>query len=149
MSVGENLKRHWSSHDVEINRGASEGELNSFEAKYGVVLPEDLRDYFLRVNGMPAGVVDDGMIRFWTLEEVKAVPEGAPAYSDSHYVENPSSLFLFADYSIWANAYAIRLGKIALESNEIVIIGYESPVTISQSFAEFVDIYLTNKDLLH
>ena len=148
-SVGESLKRHWSSHDVEINAGVSEAELKAFEQKYGVVLPDDLRDYFRCVNGMPPDVVDDGMMRFWMLEEIEPLPQGAPQYSDGTYVQNPETLFLFADYSIWAHAYAIRLGKRALESNEVVIIGYESPKSVSESFSRFVDTYLTSKDLLH
>lgn len=148
-SVGESLKRHWESHSVDINCGVSESELDSFEAKHGVVLPEDLRDYFLCVNGMRPDVVDDGMIRFWMLEEVKPLPQGAPEYSDPRYIQNPESLFLFADYSIWAHAYAIRLESAPLQSNEIVIIGYETPVSLSASFSQFVDRYLTEKDLLH
>ena len=148
-SVGESLKRHWSSHDVEINAGASEAKLSLFEGEYGVVLPEDFRDYFLCVNGMPREVVDDGMIRFWMLEEVKPLPEGSPDYSDSRYIKNPESFFLFADYSIWAHAYAIRLGEIPLERNEVVIIGYKSPMRLTDSFSKFVDSYLKHKDLLH
>ncbi|MDQ1639478.1 MAG: hypothetical protein QOF62_2817 [Pyrinomonadaceae bacterium] len=148
-SVGDSLKRHWSSHDVAINAGVSETELKAFEKKYSVVLPDDLHDYFRCVNGMPPDVVDDGMIRFWTLGEMKPLPQGAPKYSVSSYVKNPESLFLFADYSIWAHAYAIRLESVPSHSNEIIIIGYESPVLISHSFSEFVDHYLTDKDLLH
>jgi hypothetical protein len=148
-SVGESLKRHWSSHNVDNNCGVSEPELDSFEATHRVVLPQDVRDYFMCVNGMPPDVVDDGMIRFWMLEEVKPLPQGAPKYSDSRYIQNPETLFLFADYSIWAHAYAIRLGKVPSQFNEVVIIGYKSPVLISNSFSEFVDRYLTDKDMLH
>lgn len=148
-SVGESLKRHWSSHDVEINAGVSEAELKAFEEKYGVVLPDGLRDYFRCVNGMPADVVDDGMMRFWMLEEIEPLPQGAPQYSDGTYIQNPETLFLFADYCLWAHAYAIRLGNRVLELNEVIIIGYESPKLISDSFSSFVDTYLTSKDLLH
>ena len=148
-NVGESLKRHWSSHNVDINAGVSEAELDSFEARHRVALPEDLRDYFLCVNGMPHDVVDDGMIRFWMLEEIQSLPQGAPAFSDPSYIQNPESLFLFADYSIWAHAYAIRLGSVPMQSNEVVIIGYKSPVAICNCFSEFVDRYLTDKDLLH
>jgi hypothetical protein len=148
-SVGESLKRHWSSHDVEINAGVSKAQLESFESKHCVVLPEDLRDYFLCVNGMPPDVVDDGMIRFWMLEELQPLTQGAPAYSDGSYIQHPESLFLFADYSIWAHAYAIRLGSVSSQSHEVVIIGSESPVTIAQCFTEFVDQYLTDKDRLY
>lgn len=146
--VGESLKRHWSSHNVDINAGVSEAAISSIEAKYGVVVPDDLRDYFLCVDGMPPDVVDDAMIRFWMLDEIKPLPQGAPAYSDSTYIQNPESLFLFADYSIWAHAYAIRLTKKPTESNEVFIIGRDSPILLCKSFSEFVDNYLTNKDLV-
>jgi hypothetical protein len=148
-SVGESLKRHWSSHNVKINVGVSKAELDAFNAKHGVVLPEDFRDYFFCVNGMPRDEVDDGMIRFWMLAEIVPLTQGAPAFCDPSYISNPESLFLFADYSIWAHAYAIRLGNAASHSKEVVIVGYDSPLTVSSSFSEFVDIYLTNKDLLH
>jgi len=148
-SVGESLKRHWSSQDVDINAGVSKAQLDSFESKHCVVLPADLRDYFLCVNGMAPDVSDEGMIRFWMLEELQPLTQGAPAYSDASYIQHPESLFLFADYSIWAHAYAIRLGSVSLQSHEVVIIGSESPVTIAQSFTEFLDQYLTDKDRLH
>jgi hypothetical protein len=134
---------------VHINAGVSRAELDSFEAKHDVVLPEDLRDYFFCVNGMPPDEVDDGMIRFWTVQEVQPVVLGAPAFSDPSYIQNPKSLLLFADYSIWTHAYAIRLGSVPMKTNEVVIIGYESPVVICKCFSEFVDRYLTDKDLLH
>jgi hypothetical protein len=148
-SAGESLKRHWSSHDVDINAGVSKAQLDSFESKHRVVLPEDLRDYFLCVNGMPQDVLDDGMIRFWMLEELQPLSQGPPAFRDPSYIRNPETLFLFADYSLWAHAYAIRLESNSVQLNQVVIIGYESPVTVSKSFSEFVDMYLTNKDLLH
>ena len=148
-SIGESLKRHWSAQDVDINAGVSKAQLDSFESKHRIVLPEDLRDYFLCVNGMPHDVIDDGMIRFWMLEEIQPLPQGAPAFSDPSYIQHPESVFLFADYSIWAHAYAIRLGSVSLHSHEVVIIGYKSPVTIAQCFSEFVDLYLGNNDRLH
>lgn len=148
-SVGESLKRHWSSQNLYINAGVSKAELDSFEFKYQVVLPEDLRDYFFCVNGMAPDVVDDGMIRFWMLEELQPLAQGPPVFSDPGYIQNSESLFLFADYSIWAHAYAIRLESVPMQSNEIVIIGYKSPVIICNCFSDFVARYLTDKDLLH
>lgn len=147
-SVGESLKRHWSSHNVEINAGVSGAALKSFEDKYDVVLPTDLHDYFLSVNGMPPDIVDDAFIRFWMLEEVEPLSQGAPDFSHPQYIQAPDSIFLFADYSVWAHAYAICLTKTSAESNKVFIIGQDSPVLISNSFTEFVDKYLTNKDFI-
>jgi hypothetical protein len=143
----ESLKWHWASLNIDINIGVSEASLKSFEAKYELALPEDFRSYFLCVNGMPPQDVDDEMFRFWMLEEVKPLSHCATEYANPTYIQNPESLFLFADYSMWGHAYAIRLTN-TLESNKIFIIGYEPPISIFDSFSEFVDAYLTNKDLL-
>jgi hypothetical protein len=149
ISNVQRLKNHWLSHDVKFNAGVSEASLAAFEAEFNVLLPSDLRDYFLAMNGMPDEVTDDDLNRFWMLEELTTLPTGAPDYARENYIDNPESLFLFADYSIWAHAYAIRLGSVSLQSHEVVIIGYKSPVTIAQSFSEFVDLYLTDNDRLH
>ena len=87
--IGTNLKNHWLSQGLEINSGVSREELAAFESRYQVSLPSDLRDYFLTVNGMAEGVSDDALIRFWSLNEVKPIPEEAPGFSG----ERPIRMF--------------------------------------------------------
>jgi hypothetical protein len=48
--IGTNLKNHWLSQGIEINPGVSMEKLSAFEAKYRVLLPADLRDYFLTAD---------------------------------------------------------------------------------------------------
>ena len=144
----ERLKNHWISHGLRFNAGVSIATLVAFERKFGVSLPPKLRDYFLSMNGMPEDVSDDEMIRFWTLDEVKPLPIGAPSFARSEYIENPESLFLFADHSLWAHAYAIRLFPDALTRNDVFIIGGTNPILIFKSFGEFIESYLTDKDRL-
>jgi SMI1 / KNR4 family (SUKH-1) len=131
-----------------LNAGASLGELESFEKANEVKLPADLRDYFLSVNGMPGGVTDNAMIRFWPLNEVISLPKGAPDYANKNYIENPSSFYLFADYSIWAHAYAIHLASSPSEANEILLVGGKNPIVLFRSFSELVDNYLKDEGLL-
>jgi len=147
-NVGESLKRHWVTRNINVNSGVSEAELKAFESNNNIILPNDLREYFLCVNGMPYGVTDEALIRFWMLEEIEPISHGAPEYSDPQYVKNPDSLFLFADYCIWSHAYAIYLTKIPAVSNRVFVIGYDSPILLFSSFSELVDNYLTNKDFL-
>jgi len=97
---------------------------------------------------MPPDSVDDAMIRFWMLEEVRSICEGAPEYSKPDYIDTPESFYLFADYSLWAHAYVIRLGNMPSTSNEVAIIGHQSPVIVANSFSEFIDIYLSDKNRL-
>lgn len=145
--IGTSLKHHWLAQGIEINPGVSKEKLTAFESRYRVSLPADLRDYFLTVDGMADGFTDNALIRFWSLSEVKPIPEEAPSFSDPSYVEDAESLFVFADYSIWCHAYAIRL-SLTGDSNPIFVIGDETPLRMFGSFSELVSTYLTNADLL-
>lgn len=146
--IGTSLKNHWLSQGIEVNPGVSREELRAFESRYQVSLPSELRDYFLTVNGMADGFSDDALIRFWSLSEVKPIPEEAPDYSDPSYIEGAETLFLFADYCIWSHAYAIRLSSNSENPSPIIVIGGETPIRIFESFSELVSNYLTDADLL-
>ena len=148
LSSAQRVKHHWLSHNVAFNEGVSADFLADFERRFGVVLPHDMRDYFLAVNGMQEDVTDDEMLRFWPLEEVKPLPSGAPGYATADYIDTPESIFLFADYSLWAHAYAIRLSASELSKNEIFIIGGDYPILLFQSFSELVESYLADKRLM-
>ena len=148
VSNMQRLKNNWMSHGVEFNDGVSENALAAFEHKFGVALPSDMREFFLTVNGMPEEVTDDEMIRFWMLEEVKPLPSGAPEFATGDYVDHPESLFLFADYSLWAHAYAIRLTSPEVKRNEVLLIGGDYPILLFRSFSELVDSYLADKSLM-
>ena len=146
--IGRSLKNRWVSLGVEINPGVSTAELTAFESKYHVSLPADLRDYFLTVDGMAEGVSDDALIRFWALNEVKPITEEAPLFSDSTYISEPESLFVFADYCIWSHAYAIRLSSETESPNPVFVIGGEQPEKVFDSFSDLVTSYLSDPERL-
>jgi len=143
-SVGEELASPWLSEHVALNPGVSDLQLSSFEARYHVCLPQDLRNYFLRTNGMDVNAVGRDLVRFWSLEELRPLSKEAPQLVDRDDPAAGKSLFVFADYSIWAFAYAIRLGSVP-EDNEVFVISGTSPDKIADSFSEFVDLYLAGK----
>jgi hypothetical protein len=144
----QRLKKHWISQNVKFNEGVSEKALSAFEQAFGVLLPLDIREFFLTLNGMPDDVTDNEMIRFWMLEEVKPLPSGARGFATSDYIDHPESVFLFADYSLWAHAYAIRLLASPLERNDIFMIGGDRPILLFRSFGELIDSYLNDNDLM-
>lgn len=143
--IGRSLKNLWASLGVEINPGVSTEELTAFESKYRVSLPADLRDYFLTVDGMAEDVTDDALIRFWSLNEVKPLHEGAPEYSDPTYIQQAETLFVFADFCIWSHAYAIRLSSDSESPNPVFVIGGEQPEKMFASFSDLVASYLRNR----
>jgi cell wall assembly regulator SMI1 len=77
ITIAEGLRSNWLSRGIKINPGVSKAMLQLFESKYEVMLPDDLREYFLLLNGMDINMTDEDLIRFWPLEEVKSISEAA------------------------------------------------------------------------
>jgi hypothetical protein len=106
-SVGELLKTRWLRQGVKLRRGATESETTSYENKYDVCLPEDMREFFAVVNGFDnrnGEEVDNDMITFFSLEEIKPLN-----VSDWGIASGAESFFVFANWSISAHVYAVRL----------------------------------------
>jgi hypothetical protein len=114
--------------------------LERFERENGLVLPADLRAFLMAVDGMEEEEVDpDTQIRFWSLSEIRSAAE---ELGDA--VDDPEPLkdfFVFADYSLWAHAYAIRLRTVAHETNPVVIVGGDALVQVATSFSHFLERY--------
>jgi|SRR5215469_11878700 len=141
LGIGQKLASHWGRQNIALNPGVSEEDLADFQARYGVCIPKDVASLFLVVNGMSGSQTDDDLIRFWPLEEVRPLSEEAPTLVNPRDPECGRSLFVFADYSIWAYAYAITLTRAAGENPVFRVVDIE-PDKIASSFAEFTDLYL-------
>jgi hypothetical protein len=134
-TIGESLKNFWLRYGMKLRLGASEVELREFEGKYNVLLPDDLKDYFLTVDGSD---LDENVIEFLRLAEVVPLSQ-----TWSHKPE-ADSYFVFADYSISCHVYAIRLTKDLTLGNPVFIAYDENPKQIADSFSEFVQGYLAD-----
>jgi hypothetical protein len=64
----------WRRSGIQIRAGVSTDEIVAFEAKYDVVLPIAVREYFMIADGT-GDDMDEGMYRFWPLAEMKPVHE--------------------------------------------------------------------------
>jgi hypothetical protein len=141
LHIGETLRKFWLRQGIKLNIGATE-ELGAFEVKYHVRLPLDLRAYFAAVNGFDgseAWMADNNVITFLQLDEVKPLGEyWSPELADAN------SYFVFADYSLGAHVYAIRLAKDSGTGNAVVVLYDSNPIKVANSFSEFVEGYLEN-----
>ena len=146
-SIEERLDDYWLNDKVIVNPGVPDEVLNAFESQFQVKLPPDLRKYFSYVNGMKEGQSDKDLIRFWPIEELLSLSE---YYGNSNYLADANSLFIFADWSIEAHLYAIRLGKDNLEANRVFVMGQHQRRVqeVSESFSDFADRYLTDAMLV-
>ena len=140
--IGESLRKFWLRQGVKLNPGSSEDELAAFEAKYRVRLPSDLREYFAAANGFDGSetwMTDDEVITFLGLNEVRPLSEyWSPEVADA------DSYFVFADYSLVAHVYAVRLVNDSGTGNAVAVVYDDRPVKVASSFTEFVAGYLEN-----
>jgi hypothetical protein len=132
----------WRRSGVPVRSGVSLDQLRTFESQLGRELPQDLAAFYLTVDGMPDGVCDFHGIRFWRCEEIKPCADVPELVRTS----GCGGLFLFADYSIWTHAYAIRVS--GREKGSVALVGGPQPIPVAPSFAEFVSFYLEQPQLL-
>ena len=124
----QRLKEAWSGHPPPP--GASEEQLLEFEVRHQVKLPFDLKEYFKEING--SGGMDGWMIEFWPIEKVER----------STGTDLPGKWFDFADYSISACVYTIRLSDNLTEANPVIgAYGAGDPV-LADNFTQFMKRYL-------
>lgn len=102
---------------------ATPAQVVDVETRLDIRLPDDLATLYLAADGMRAGEMDDLLIRFWSIAELRP-HEG---------------LFVFADFSFCAHGYAIDL-----ESGAIVLVGGPERTEVAASFADFLEDYLTH-----
>jgi hypothetical protein len=151
LPIYQRLVSHWRAEGLKLSTGCNEQDLLRFERAHDVTLPDDLRSYFLHVNGMLPDAMEDcdqNGFCFWPLARMKSIAKERALHSspmlpgpeDQHY-------FVFADYLQWSWAYAIRLTKNSLDPNQVVIMG--KPRIVAGSFGEFVELYLRDAEELY
>src|SRR5688500_13455485 len=144
MDVLTALAAHWRAQGIEPAGGASAKAIQDFEARYGVRLPADLRAYFARLNGTGEDTPDSDMMAFWPLERVRSVAEELA--EQGPVAPAAQGLYCFADFSLWSNAYAVRLSGDTTVSNEVVAVysGVDL-ILAAPSFEAFLSGYLSAK----
>lgn len=151
--VAQKLITHWQASGIFIQLGVAEVHVQEFESKYQVIMPLDLKDYFLHVDGMKMTLddcKDNEGFSFWPLSRVKTVPEEMSRLGSGHYtIQGLESFFVFADYFDWSWAYAIQLSSDLSAQNQVILIGKETPITIADSFTDFVDLYIADAPELY
>jgi cell wall assembly regulator SMI1 len=143
VAMSEKLKSFWRGQGIKLCPGASDEELHRFETRYAVRLPEDFRQYLASMNGFDQSeywMTDDNFITFLCLDEIKPLNEyWSPVVGDA------ADFFVFADYSISAHVYAIRLRNAATDQNQIVVV-YSELIEVARSFSDFIEQYLKRMD---
>ena len=146
MNHIDDLLGIWTRLGIKNPTVAVESEIDSFEGKFDVILPSVVREYFTRVKGTKGGKLgmdDENLFGFWHLDQVQPLSEECP---DQYSTSDSSTLFVFADYSIWAFAYAMRLSKKQEGEAAVFIISGERPEQVAPGFTTFLSKYLENHE---
>ena len=139
----QRLTNHWQQINYEIKFGPSkESQIISLEEKYDIILPEDFRQYLLKSCPEPnGGEMDDNLVSWWSLKRIKNIPDELESNSYKLKINgNILKCLFFADYMIWAWAWAICCDP-GENYGRIVYVGGGGRI-IANSFSEFVDIYI-------
>jgi hypothetical protein len=141
----EKLQRYWAETDSGVVTGPkTEAQIAALEARYDIVLPEDFREYLLNsCPGERAWCFDDASTDWWPLGRIKVVEEEleGPKIKEAN---RPYWRYLFfADGYIWCWAWAICCDRGDADYGRIRVFGREPDRFVAESFAEFVDLHVT------
>lgn len=120
---------------------ALETDITTLENQYDIKFPPDFRVYLL--NACPKKSTSDvNMTEWWTTKRIKNIPneiEGDVSIKDPTI--DPAKCFFFADYLVWAWAWAVCCQP-GSRYGSIVQVGSEKNCIIANNFSEFVDLYV-------
>ncbi len=149
MSQLEKLKKKWKEESLNNFHPIDMNSIQAFQSKNGVVLPEDLKEFFKSLNGTSEEYTDE-LYEFYSIERIKKVSEefqewkGVPNYQFLVNLNIIKDLFVFSNFSFNQFVYAIKLSQEETDNNEVYILCGEEYKKIGNTFSEFLDLYLSN-----
>lgn len=136
----------WRDAGLVIRPGVDASAIHAFETKHGIVMPNDLRNYWLAVDGMEVDL-DPGLNRFWPLDLVKPVSEELTEIHPDRWAY--PDCFVIADHCLWCLGWAVRLGRTSTErSGPMYLVSGGDPPgwQVAPSFTAFVEMYLVDQE---
>ena len=127
--------------DVELGEPATEDEIAAFETLHNIKFPADIREYFLKINGVYEG-------GGWsTIEALKdwGIITHIPPYSEGHIssiLPDADEYFRFGFYDISVWNWSIKLAA-DLSVPTPIVVTHEKSTKIANNFSDFLRLYLT------
>lgn len=147
-SIHTLLRDAWGPQELTLRPPVSDVDIQEFEQKFDVRVPDDVKTLFLTANGFGSpNDQDRNGFSFWPLNRVCPVA----AFEDSEWCSSAcDDCYLFADYLSLSWGYAVRLlncQKLA----PVCIVGAANrrPVWIAESFREFIELYVSDDERLY
>ncbi len=153
MNFVEELALQWRTRGFASEpSGVTDETVTSFERRFSIQMPADIRVYFKMLNGMskPSHDTDETGFRFLPLSEVLPLGEfvNKMQWRGRNYLAGLETAFVFVDYLQWCYAYAFETSS----TNHGAILridGADEPRVVAASFSRFVQLYLIDDMSLH
>lgn len=137
------LRSWWFRTSAGIDTSATpESVVAALEARYGITLPDDFRDYVK--EAVPTAEnwdAEDG--NWWPVSRIKNIPEEYGQVVGEPIAKNASKHLFFLDYSIWCWAWAISCADDETRG-KVALIGGSPDGYVADSFTEFVERYTSD-----
>jgi hypothetical protein len=153
-SLAQRMKAFWEVVGAHPRPGVSIAEIEAFEAKRGIRLTRELRDYFLVVDGMENWETDSQWLtHFFSLGSLRTVREeiahygGVPDYREVvNFLEDPDHTFVIADIMLRSHFLVVRLTSEPVGTSPVLeTMGAEFNLA-APSFNELARRYLADPD---
>jgi SMI1 / KNR4 family (SUKH-1) len=122
-------------------------EVQAFEEKHAVTFPPDLREYFLRLNGVSE---DPDLFCFWPINRlVSARSKPLNLVTSVAKLPEADRYFVFADYLIESHYYAIYLGNNPALHHWVILPDFPNHPMVAPSFSSFLELYLQDSPRIY
>ena len=139
--------REYVGTRADLGTVATEYEIDQFEARYNIKFPPDIREYFLKINGV---YEFGGFITIRALCDWRLWSENEQGY-DPPYIsrilselDQTGQYFCFGSYDFLVWDWLIRLDTDSTTSSP-VFVTYEVVTKLADSFTEFLQKYRMNE----
>jgi len=147
----ELLKKNFVENSVNVTPSNIE-EIKIFQKKYNVEIPQDLRNYYLDINGSGNGTLNN-LYEFYSIHRTKKIHEelinwkGVPDYSKLNF-NGMENIFVFGAYEFNLYAFGIELHQNLSQNRIFILCGGDFNV-IADNFTAFVDLYLNRPEEIY
>lgn len=125
-------------------------KINEFQNNNKILIPSDLKQYFLLINGsndMPL----DNLYEFYSINRIFNEFKdwnGVPDYNKLEF-QQFENVFIFGNYEFNFYSFGIELSNTLSSINRIFIFCGSEYRIIANSFSEFIDLYLDNPEEIY
>lgn len=119
------LRRHLDETDITLNQGASDESIEQFEKSTGIILPDDVKQFYRFANGFES---EEYLFNIVPLEYI---------------VDSETGNIYIAEYSIYADMWQLEINP--ANANDYLITtmsAKDERIVLTNSFAELLSRFL-------